>query len=144
MNINIRRCMVSDAKRIFELSAHELGYNFSEEQVEANVRRLIGLSSNLLLVAEHGDDVIGFIHACNHDPVYAPPMKSIVAIAIDVEYRRQGLGRRMVCAVEDWARETGAAGVRVNSAVELKSGLSFYKSLGYEYIRTQYNFRKML
>lgn len=144
MNINIRRCMVSDANPIYELCLRDLGYDFSPEQVEANVRRLIAQPTNLLLVAERGDEVVGFIHACNHDPIYAPPMKNIVAIAINPEYRKQGLGRKLVKAVEDWALETGAKGVRVNSGTEMNSALYFYKSMGYEYIRTQYNFRKML
>ena len=50
----------------------------------------------------------------------------------------------LVEAVENWARETGAAGVRVNSNENMNDALHFYKSMGYEYIRTQYNFRKML
>ena len=111
MNYRIRRCMVSDAHRIYELCHRELGYDFSEEQVTANVRRLIGSRENLLLVAVDQDDaVVGFIHANNHDPVYAPPMKDIVAIAVDPESRMSGLGRRLIQAVEDWAAATGAKG----------------------------------
>ncbi len=144
MNINIRRCMISDAHRIYELSMKELGYKFSEEQVEANVRRLIGVPTSLILVAEAGDEVVGFIHASNHEPVYAPPMKNILGLAVDPEYRKNGLGRMLVEAVEDWARETGAAGIRVNSGANMDSGLRFYKALGYDYIRTQYKFKKML
>ena len=144
MNFNIRRCMITDTEPIFKLCQEELGYNFSIEQVEANIRRMVGEPNNLLLVAEQGDEVVGFVHAHNHEPVYAPPMKSIVAIAVDPEYRAHGLGRRLVEAVEAWARETGAAGVRVNSGEMMNSALHFYKSMGYEYIKTQYNFRKML
>ena len=39
-------------------------------------------------------------------------MKSVVALAVNPEYRNHGLGHQLVRAVEDWARETGAAGVR--------------------------------
>ena len=144
MNFNIRRCMISDTKPIFELCQKELGYNFSIDQVEANIRRMIGEPNNMLLVAEVGDDVVGFVHAHNHEPVYAPPMKSIVALAVDPDYQEHGLGHQLVKAVEDWARESGAAGVRVNSGEMMVSAMHFYKSMGYEYIKTQYNFRKML
>ena len=144
MNINIRRCMISDAKPIYELCRSELGYEFPESQVEANVRRMIGESNNLLLVAEQRGEVVGFIHAHNHEPVYAPPMKSVVALAVRPEARKQGLGNQLILAVEDWARETGASGVRVNSGEAMTGALYFYKSMGYEYIKTQYNFRKML
>lgn len=144
MNINLRRAMISDAKAIYELCRSELGYDFSEEQVTANVRRLIGDSTNLLLVAEQNNELAGFVHANSHEPVYAPKMKNVVALVVREEFRKQGLGHSLVNAVENWALETGASGVRLNSGETMNDALHFYKSMGYEYIRTQYNFRKML
>ncbi len=144
MNIEIRRCMVSDAHGIYELCRQELGYDFSEEQVEKNIRRLIVSRENLLMVAVDSEEkVVAFIHANNHDPIYAPPMKDIVAVAVSPEHRNHGLGGRLVAEVEKWARETGAKGVRANSDVRQKNALLFYKNLGYEYIRSIYNVRKM-
>lgn len=144
MNITIRRCMVSDTKPIYELCRTELGYDFPEAQIEANIRRMMGEANNLLLVAESSEGVVGFVHAHNHEPVYAPPMKSVVALAVRPAYREHGLGHQLIRAVESWARESGAAGVRVNSNENMINALHFYKSMGYEYIKTQYNFRKML
>lgn len=144
MNISIRRAMISDAKPIFELCTSELGYHYSEEQVTANVRRLIGDPTNLLLVAEQSGEVVGFIHAHNHDPIYAPPMKNVVALAVNREHQKHGLGHKLIEAVENWALEEGACAVRLNSGEHMDEALHFYKSIGYEYIKTQYNFRKML
>lgn len=144
MNFKIRRCMVSDAKHIYELCRISLGYDFTAEQVEANVRRLMGSAENLLMVAvDEDDECIGFIHASNHNPVYAPPMKDIMALAIYDEYRHKGIGKQLVAAVEDWAQQTGAHGLRVNSGIEQKSAVTFYKSCGFDYIKTLYNLRKM-
>ncbi len=144
MNFQIRRCMVSDAKHIFELCRISLGYDFTEQQVEANVRKLMGSAENLLMVAvDEDDECVGFIHASNHNPVYAPPMKDIMALAIYDEYRHMGIGRQLVAAVEDWAKQTGAHGLRVNSGIEQKSAVIFYKSVGFDYIKTLYNLRKM-
>ena len=144
MNVEIRRVMISDAGPIYELCRTELGYDFTRETVEANVRRLIGDPTTLLLVAEQAGEVVGFVHAHNHNPVYAPPMKSVVALAIKDDARMQGLGHKLIEAVEQWALETGASGVRLNSNEAMTGALYFYKSMGYEYIKTQYNFRKML
>lgn len=144
MNFKIRRCMVSDAKHIYELCRISLGYDFTEQQVEANVRRLMGSPENLLMVAvDEDDECVGFIHASNHDPVYAPPMKDIMALAIYDEYRHKGIGKQLVAAVQGWAEKTGAHGLRVNSGIEQKSAVVFYKSCGFEYIKTNYNLRKM-
>lgn len=144
MNLTLRRAMISDAKAIYELCRTELGYDFSLEQVETNVRRLIGAPTNLLLVAEQNNELAGFVHANSHEPVYAPKMKSILALVVREEFRKQGLGHALIAAVEDWAVETGASGVRLNSGENMNDALHLYKSMGYEYIRTQYNFRKML
>lgn len=144
MNFKIRRCMVSDAKHIYELCRISLGYDFTEEQVESNVRRLMGSPENLLMVAvDEDDECVGFIHASNHDPVYAPPMKDIMALAIYDDYRHKGIGKQLVAAVEAWAVQTGAHGLRVNSGIEQKSAVVFYKSCGFDYIKTLYNLRKM-
>jgi len=144
MNFKIRRCMVSDAKHIYELCRISLGYDFTAEQVETNVRRLMGSPENLLMVAvDEDDECVGFIHASNHDPIYAPPMKDIMALAIYDEYRHKGIGKQLVAAVEAWAQQTGAHGLRVNSGIEQKSAVIFYKSCGFDYIKTLYNLRKM-
>ena len=136
--------MVSDAKHIYELCRISLGYDFTEEQVESNVRRLMGSPENLLMVAvDEDDECVGFIHASNHDPVYAPPMKDIMALAIYDDYRHKGIGKQLVAAVEEWAVSTGAHGLRVNSGIEQKSAVVFYKSCGFDYIKTLYNLRKM-
>ena len=144
MNMTIRRAMISDAKPIYELCHNELGYQYSEDQVTANVRRLIGDSTNLVLVAEQNGEVVGFIHAHNHDPIYAPPMKNVVAMAVRHDHQMHGLGRTLIGAVENWALEDGACAVRLSSGEHMDEALHFYKSMGYEYIKTQYNFRKTL
>ena len=104
----------------------------------------MGSPENLLMVAvDEDDECVGFIHASNHDPVYAPPMKDIMALAIYDDYRHKGIGKQLVAAVEEWAVQTGAHGLRVNSGIEQKSAVVFYKSCGFDYIKTLYNLRKM-
>ena len=144
MNITIRRAMISDARTIYALCHDELGYHYSEDQVATNVRRLIGDATNLVLVAEDKGEVVGFIHAHNHDPIYAPPMKNVVALAVRHDYQMHGLGHMLIGAVENWALEQGAYAVRLNSGEHMDEALHFYKSMGYDYIKTQYNFRKNL
>ena len=143
MGVVIRRCMISDTDTIVKFCKDELGYPFSPEQIQENIRRLIGETNSLILVAELNGEVIGFVHASNHEPIYAPPMKNIMAIVIAERYRKQGLGERLLNEVEAWAKETGAAGIRVNSPVWSDAALRFYKHMGFDYIKSFYNFRKM-
>ena len=104
MNITIRKCMISDAPRIRELSRHLLGFDYPDDKFEANIRRLMTRESNLLLVAENNGAMLGFAHACDFDILYGPHLKILRAIAVDDRYRGCGVGKRLLEAVEEWAR----------------------------------------
>ena len=142
MNITIRKCMISDAPRIRELSRHLLGFDYPEDKFEANIRRLMTRESNLLLVAENNGAMLGFAHACDFDILYGPHLKILRAIAVDDRYRGCGVGKRLLEAVEEWARRTGASGVRIYSGAERTAAIALYKSCGYEFVKPETKYKK--
>ena len=52
-------------------------------------------------------------------------------------YRRQGIGRKLICAMEQRAKELGANMIRLDTFDW--QGYEFYKSLGYEEVGHYYN-----
>jgi len=58
--------------------------------------------------------------------------------------RGRGVGRALVSAAEDWARERGYTMVSVRSNVIRRDAHEFYKGLGYEPTKSQFKFRKKL
>ena len=46
-------------------------------------------------------------------------------------------------AAEDWARENGAVGVRLNSGGQRKEAHAFYRAVGYHSEKEQLRFLKM-
>ena len=144
MKIDVRKCMISDAPIIRKLIQQDLGYEYPADQFEANLRRLMSSSSNIIYVAESGDQVLGYAHACDYGIIYGPPTKALSSIVVKEEYRRYGVANALMDAVEKWAKANGAASVRLYSGSERKDAVAFYKSRGYEYFKSDYQFKKAL
>jgi len=56
----------------------------------------------------------------------------IYYLAVGEEYRRQGRGRMLMAAAEEWLRETGAVKVQLMVRNENAPVLAFYEVAGYE------------
>jgi len=71
-------------------------------------------------------------------------MKKIMGIAVNKEYQHRGVGRALLRQVEQWARQTGAAGVRLVSGATRTGAHAFYHSCGYGEDKAQLNLKKHL
>lgn len=144
MNIQIRQCDISDVEAIYELNARELGYDYPKDKTEEKLKQLLESDKDKIFVALIDNDVIGYIHANDYDVIYAPHMKNIMGIAVSSGSRKKGIGRALLSAVEDWARESGACGVRLVSGAARTGAHEFYRHCGYSGDKQQINFKKML
>lgn len=95
-----------------------------------------------LLVLEDDDILLGCVglfqaQAFEHDTTYV----RIVAFVVNAKYRRQGIGRRLIRAAEDWAHARGATAVLLNSGnrPEREAAHHFYQAMGYSVTSTSYS-----
>lgn len=65
-----------------------------------------------------------------------------MGIAVSKQYKRQGVGKALLEAVEEWAKKTGASGVRLVSGETRSGAHAFYRYCGYEGEKRQINFKK--
>ncbi|MDD5864623.1 MAG: GNAT family N-acetyltransferase [Firmicutes bacterium] len=144
MAVTIRQAVPSDAGAIARLSRDDLGYDYPAEQTERKLQAVLHSSRDRVYVAEADGSVVGYIHANDYDLLYAPSMKNILGIAVSERYRREGVGKRLIGAVEDWARQTGAAGIRLVSGAQRTGAHAFYRSCGFGSEREQIHFQKVL
>lgn len=138
----IREAKIEDAAAIRHLSCQELGYDCPQEQTEKTLEKLLNRKDHRIFVAEDGDKIIGYAHACDYELLYWAPLKNLMGIAVSGQYKRQGVGRELLSAVEQWAKSTGAAGVRVNSGATRLGAHAFYHSCGYGGDKEQLNLKK--
>ncbi len=138
----IRRCIPSDYKAIYKLNATEMGYDYPEEETEKRIQKILKSEKDRVFVAIVEDEVVGYIHACDYDVIYAPSYKNIMGIAVCSDYKRNGIGKALLSAVEEWAKCTGAVGVRLNSGATRVFAHRFYKNCGYVGDKEQIRFIK--
>lgn len=144
MEIIIRECRAEDARAIHELNHSEMGYDYPLSDTEAKLRRLLADRAHRIYIAVADGRIAGYIHACDYELLYAPPMKNIMGIAVSGEYKRLGIGSALMRQVEGWAAQTGAQAIRLVSGESRTAAHEFYRSQGYSGGRRQLNFRKQL
>ena len=143
MEFEIREAVISDAEAIYILNRDELGYDYPLEQTKEKLANLLSSKTDKIFAAAVGGRVIGYIHASDYDVIYAPHMKNIMGIAVAEEYRYNGIGSALLRAVEAWAKEAGACGVRLCSGESRTGAHEFYRHCGYSCEKRQLNFKKI-
>ncbi len=140
--ITVREACECDAESIHLLNELEMKYEYSLERTKLKIQKILSLPTDRIFVAEVDGKVAGYVHANDYDVLYFPHMKNIMGIAVGSEYKRHGVGRALLEAVEKWARETGALGIRLVSGSSRIEAHKFYSSCGFECGKTQLNFKK--
>ena len=74
--------------------------------------------------------------------LYFETMGNVLGLAVTEEYRRKGVGSRLMNAVEQWAKDNSIHFIRLNSGITRIGAHNFYKSLGFEEEKEQKRFIK--
>lgn len=143
MKVIIRECEIQDYVDIVLLNKNEMGYDYPAEDTKGQLVRLLRDNNHKLYVAKVTDKIVGYIHANNHDLLYAPHLKNIMGIAVSADFRGKGIGKMLLNEVENWARDTGAWGVRLVSGATRTGAHAFYSACGYTFKKEQKNFNKI-
>lgn len=138
----IRECKLSDYIRIYELNKNAFGYEYPFDQTKARISKILPRPTDKLYVACFDEKVVGYIHGSDYECTYSDSLKNILAIAVDEEYRGKGIGKALLCAVEDWAKKDGCCGVRLVSGFNRMGAHEFYLHCGYIERKQQKNFIK--
>lgn len=144
MNLIIREVCPADAPAIAGLNKSAMGYDFSPKATGERLERLLHQEGHKIFVAVADGTVLGYVHACDYDLLYAPHCKNIMGLAVDAGCRQMGLGRKLLGAVEAWAKTTGAAAVRLSSGAARADAHAFYRACGYTGAKEQKTFSKAL
>lgn len=143
-SLTIRRATLGDAPRLAELSG-VLGYPAAAEELAERLARLLGRPEETILVAAGPDGRgVGWLHGAEQELLESGRRCEILGLVVDADCRGQGIGRRLVLAVEAWAAERGLELMTVRSNVVRTESHPFYERLGYVRTKTQHAYRKPL
>jgi GNAT superfamily N-acetyltransferase len=135
---------LADAGAVAAL-ATQLGYPSTEAEIRRRYEWIERDDDSRLLVAEHHDGrVVGWIHAQKTCMLEADPRTEIWGLVVDETARGRGVGRRLLEAAEQWAREQGLTVVTLRSNSLREAARAFYEHLGYTITKNQNAFRKTL
>jgi ribosomal protein S18 acetylase RimI-like enzyme len=126
--LTINRLMVSDVPAVVRLliSHHMYNYIFLHD--------LAGLAteqSPLLLVAHFNGKTVGFVSG-QIDTGIGRWSMHFTKLIVDEDYRRKGIGNRLMQASIRMAESTGCDGFYLEVNVNNRNAISFYKKLGFK------------
>jgi N-acetylglutamate synthase-like GNAT family acetyltransferase len=139
----IRQAKRDDAARIAELSG-TLGYPVTAEVMAERLGRMLPMETHTVFVAEISGTIVGWTHGAEQELLEMGLRCEIVGLVVAEGQRGLGTGRRLVEAIEQWARARGLAQIFVRSNVIRPESHQFYERIGYERYKTQHAYRKEL
>jgi len=141
--MQIRPAIDSDVPQLLVLN-QQLGYTLTEQQTADNLQMVQTNPGATILVAEQGGSLLGWIGLERRVGLETPPRIEITGFVVDAAVRRSGIGRILLAAAEDWARQHGLDMVVLRTNINRDDAHAFYRSQGFETFKTQYAMRKRL
>ncbi len=141
--VKIRRARNGDVARIALLSG-ELGYPTTEREMKVRLRRVLPKKDHVVLIAELGGEVIGWLHASICDFLETAAFVEINGLIVAEGQRSAGAGAKLIEAGEKWALQKKCSLMHVRSNVIRERAHAFYERQGFIHYKTSKIFRKPL
>lgn len=125
-DVNVRVARAADVEAVLELWGRARSPVASTPDDAPSVTRLIQHTEDALLVADDGDQVVGTLVAA-----WDGWRGNMYRLAVLPEYRRRGIGRRLVEAGHERLRAKGARRVTALVAGEAVDATGLWLALGY-------------
>lgn len=141
----IREINISDAEAIQKICKTALGYDVDISTVSNQIKKLSCDNKNHILAVyedENTKKVIGFIHAQVYESVYSDTGLNILGLAVDLDFRGNGVGKKLIGYIEKYAMDNGVSFIRLNSANHRVEAHRFYENIGYKSDKLQKRFIK--
>ena len=134
--INIRAATLADSEPIADLTT-SLGYPSTPTQIASRLETLQRNGNNVVLVAESGGELVGWIHVFINPRLEDDGYSEIGGLVVDESAHGLGIGRMLVDSGVRWAREHGCTRMRVRSREERNGAHQFYRRIGFEQVKVQ-------
>jgi aminoglycoside 6'-N-acetyltransferase I len=152
-DVNVRLARLSDHAALSRLRAALWPQASADELARELTAILSGKTPGTLplveFVAETSDDaLVGFVevglrsHAEGCDA--ALPVGYVEGWYAAESHRRRGIGKKLLAAAEEWARQQGCVEMASDTSPENELSQRVHKSLGFAEVERSVNFRKSL
>ena len=138
-----RKYESKDVSAIRDILENDLGYNSELDKLNNRINEILKRGNYQIFVACDGDKVVGYIGCVSYlaFELENEGMK-IIALAVSKEYRRKGIGTKLLVTAEQWAKENNIEVILLNSGLPREDAHTFYESQGY--FKKSYGFIKRI
>lgn len=147
MRLDVRRYEDADWAEWLRMSL-ALFDGCTEEELTKGMREFRGRDDGEVFVVDRGDgSLAGFVEAGSRpyaEGCDTSPVGYVEAWYVDGDLRRQGYGRALLAAAEDWARQRGYREMASDALLDNETSHRAHKSAGYAEVERIVTFRKVL
>ena len=143
----LRDITIFDAQEIQRISKIVLGYDVDLDIVKKQIEKLTNDNKHNVIIGfenEQTRKIVGFVHAELYESLYMDTGLNILGLAVDSNLQGQGIGKKLMSAIEDYALKNNISFIRLNSNVRRVEAHKFYESIGYICDKTQKRLIKKL
>ncbi len=141
MDLVIREIQLSDSEFIAGLS-RQFGYSATIEEIQSRLTNILQNSDHCAYAAMYRDQCVGWIHAFYSIRLESGYFVEIAGLIIDEQYRRKGIGKKLIESVHNWAAARRCGRLRVRCNVKRNDAHEFYKGIGFIEMKEQKIFDK--
>lgn len=139
----IRSCTVDDADAITFLNLSSFGLRFPVAQTRQRLKAILQNPAHHIFLALVDKRVVGYLHAGVYEQTFRPAITEVICIAVHSDSRKAGVGRMLMAACEEWAKEKGTDGIWLTSTFKRTGAHAFYEALGYTHVQDRKAFKKL-
>ena len=143
----LRNITILDVEEIQKICNYELGYDVDLSIVKKQIEKLTKDNNHHIIIGfenEQTRKIIGFVHAEFYESIYMDTGLNILALAVNSNFQGQGIGKKLMSFIEDYALKNNISFIRLNSNVCRTEAHKFYERIGYVCDKTQKRLIKKL
>ena len=139
----IRGATLGDVPALVRLN-EQLGYPTNEPDLRERLAPILESAGDEVLVAVDGAEPIAWIHVAVERGLEDSHVAGLRGLVVDEAHRSGGVGKDLLEAAEQWAREHGCRTMTVRSRITRERAHRFYEREGYRRVKTSHVFGKAL
>lgn len=147
--MKIRKAKIKDIpkitklwKNLMDLHTEKFGYDHEMFRLRKNnvalyrkfIKKCIRAKNTLVLVVEADNKIVGYINTTikSLPQIYVHNKEAyVLGLFISQEYRKKGLGKKLLEETEKWAKRKGVFAISLRVVTENKPAFQAYKKLGF-------------
>ena len=130
--LEIRPVKIEDASFIQTINEKTLGYVYPLDKTTIRLKEMIMDKQQIFFVASLDGQPVGYVQAEHYLCSYFDPMYNVLALAVMDDFQHQGIGKKLMAALEAQAIKCGVYTIRLNSGQSRVNAHQFYQRLGFE------------